>query len=83
MPTAETILVVFLSTALLIFLVLSIIVASLLIAILKDTRKIVERAEEATENFADITKMISSKVAPVAISAAIASLFKRSGKDKE
>lgn len=81
MPTAETTLVVFLSTTLLIFLVLAIVATSILIAILKDARKIVERAEEATENVADITKMISSKVAPVAISAAVAAVFKRFGKD--
>ncbi len=75
--TALTILVVFLSVALLSFLILGIIAATFSIQILRNVRQISRRAEETTENLADLTKMIGSKVAPVALSAAIAAAMRR------
>jgi hypothetical protein len=75
--TAQTVLVVFLSTALLIFLVLGIIATTLAIQILRDIKQISRRAEETTQNLADISKMIGDKVAPVALSAAIAAALRR------
>lgn len=77
MPTVETILVIFLSAALLLFLILGIVVVSIVIAILRNVRKISQRAEETTASFADISKMIGKRVAPVALSAAMAAAMRR------
>lgn len=78
--TVQTILVVFLSTALLILLILGIIATSLAIATLKNLKEIARRAEETTANLADLSKMIGTKVAPVALSAAIAAAMRRFSK---
>jgi hypothetical protein len=75
--TTQTILVIFLSLTLLVFLVLAIIAASLSIQVLRNVREITRRAEETTSNLADLTKMIGTKVAPVALSAAIAAAMRR------
>lgn len=84
MTTVETILIVFLAAALLIFLILAIVVVSLFIAILRNVRKISQRAEDATENVSDIVKMVGRRVAPIALSAAVAAAmrrFKKKGKE--
>lgn len=86
MPNAETILVIFLSAALLIFLVLGIVVASIFIAILRNVKRIAERAEETTAGFAEVMQMVSKRVAPLAMSAAVMAAlrkFKRSKGDKD
>ena len=84
MNTATEILVVFLGAALLIFLILGIVAASLMVRILRDVRTITHRVEETTENLSDIAKMVGKRVAPVALSAAIAAAmrkFKSNDKD--
>lgn len=77
MTTVETVLIVFLAAALLIFLILAIVVVSLFIAILKNVRKISQRAEDATANVSDIVKMVGKRVAPIALSAAVAAAMRR------
>lgn len=77
MPTVETILVIFLAAALLLFLILAIVLVSIFIGILRNLRRISKRAEEATGNFADIASMIGKRVAPIALSAAIAAALRR------
>ena len=83
MTTVETILVVFLAATLLILLVLSIVVIALFIKILAKVRKISERAEDVTGNFADIAAMVGKRVAPVALSAAVAAALRRFKSNKE
>ena len=82
MPNAETIRVIFLSAALLIFLVLGIIVASIFIAILRNVKRIAERAEETTAGVADVVQMVSKRVAPLAMSAAVMAALRKFKKGK-
>lgn len=83
MTAVETILVIFLAATLLILLVLSIVVISLFIKILRNVKRISERAEDVTGNFADIAAMVGKRVAPVALSAAIAAAMRRFKSKKE
>lgn len=86
MPNAETILVIFLSAALLVFLILGIVVASIFIAILRNIRRISQRAEETTASIAEIAQLVGKRVAPVALSAAVMAAlrkFKKGGKNEE
>lgn len=87
--TGQTILIIFLSVALLVFLILGIIVASLSIAILKNLKQVSQNAEETSNNIAalssnltEISKMVSTKVAPFAVSAGIAAAIRRFTKGK-
>jgi hypothetical protein len=77
MTMVETILVVFLSAALLLFLILAITLVAIAIGVARHVKNIAERADEATSNFADIAKMVSRKVAPVALSAGLAAALRR------
>ncbi|MBW4061607.1 hypothetical protein HJC99_03515 [Candidatus Saccharibacteria bacterium] len=77
MNNAEVTLVILLSITLFILLVLSIVVLSIFIKILGNVRKISERAEDVTANLADISAMVGKKVAPVALSAAVAAALRR------
>ena len=77
MTTVETILVVFLAAALLILLILAITLVAIFIKILQHVRRISAKAENVTENFADIAAMIGKRVAPVALSAAVAAALRR------
>ena len=77
MTTVESVLVIILGVALFLLLVLGIIVASLAVGILKNVKHISQKAEETTANFADIATMVGKKVAPVALSAAIAAALRR------
>jgi hypothetical protein len=77
MTTVETVLVVFLGAALLLFLVLAITLVAIAIGVLRHVRNIAQRADETTSNFADIAKMVSRKVAPVALSAGLAAALRR------
>lgn len=77
MSTVETILVIFLGVALLLLIILGIVIASLAIKILKNVKHISQKAEETTASFADITAMVGKKVAPVALSAAVAAAMRR------
>jgi competence protein ComGC len=51
-----------------VLLVLSIILVSLLIAIMRNVKRISERAEEATGNISELAAMVGRKVAPFALS---------------
>ena len=75
--TTQTILIIFLSTALLIFLILGIIVAALMIQILRNLRQVSRNAEETSDNIAEISRMIGTKIAPVAISASVAAIMRK------
>jgi hypothetical protein len=79
----ETALVIILSIGFLTLLILSIIVVSLLLGVLRNVRRISQRAEEVTANAADITSMISKKVAPVAASAVMAAIVRKFAKSKK
>ncbi len=68
MNTVETVLVILLGVGFLSLLILGIILVSIMIAIMKNVRKISERAEEATSNVAELASMIGRKVAPFALS---------------
>lgn len=77
MTTAESVLVTILGVALLLLLLLGIVAASLAVGILKNVRHISQKAEETTASFADIATMVGKKVAPVALTAAIAAAMRR------
>ena len=77
MATPETILVVLLSAALLLFLILSIVAAVIFIRILRSVNKMAERAEEATASLSDILKMVGKTMAPVAFSGVVAAAMRR------
>lgn len=77
MNTVETVLVIMLAIGFFVLLVLSIIVISLLIAILRRAKRISQRAEEATSNISEAASMIGSKLAPVAISTIVGLITKK------
>ncbi len=64
----ETILIIILAIGFFTLLVLSIILVSIMIAIMKNVKRISDRAEEATSNVAEIIATVSSKIAPFALS---------------
>jgi hypothetical protein len=77
MSTIETVLVIMLGIGFFVLLVLAIIVLSLLIAIMRRMKRISERAEEATANISDAASLVSSKLAPVAISTLVGIITKK------
>ncbi len=77
MTTVELILVILLSVGFLTLIILSIILVSLMIAIMRNLKRISDRAEVATTNFASFAETLSSKVAPLAASGIIGMLVKR------
>jgi cell division protein FtsL len=77
MTSVESVLVIFLAVALLLFLILAIVMAALAVGILKNVKHISQKAEETTANLSDIAKMVGKRVAPVALSAAIAAAIRR------
>ena len=85
MNTVETALVILLSVGFLTLLIVSIVLVSIMIAIMKNVKRISDRAEEVTSSAADIAAMISTKVAPVALSGVIAAVVRRfsGGKSKK
>ena len=82
MNTVETALVIILSVGFLTLLILAIVLVSIMIAIMKNVRRISARAEEVTSSAADIAAMIGSKVAPVALSTVVAAAMRRFGGKK-
>lgn len=70
-------LVILLSIGFLIMLTMSIILVSLMIAVMKNLKRISERADEATSNVAGIISTVSDKLAPIAASGIMAMLVKR------
>jgi hypothetical protein len=74
--TIETILIILLSAGFVVLLVLSIILVSLAIAVMKNVKRISERAEEATGNVAEIAANLSRRLAPLAFSGVAAAVMK-------
>lgn len=86
MADAQTILVIFLSTALAIFLVLGIILLAFLIDIVQRIKRITEKAERLTDKAEEAADMLKQAALPVAIgriAKVISDVFgKKSGKEK-
>lgn len=84
MENAQTILVIFLSVALAIFLILSIILLALCIKIAKHIRHISEKAEQITDKAENIADFFSKAATPMTIGRIIAQVgdvvFNRKGK---
>lgn len=83
MNQVETALVIILSLGFLTLLILAIILVSMMLSVMRNLKRITERAEEVTSNAADLTAMISKKVAPLAVSAATAAIIRRFKGKKE
>jgi hypothetical protein len=83
MNNVEFALVILLSIGFLILIVLSIILVSLMLAIMKNLKRISQRAEAATENVAGMAETLSRNLAPLAASGILGVLVKRfTGKRK-
>lgn len=74
MENAETILVIFLSVALAIFLTLSIILVSICIKIARHVKNITEKAEQVVDKAEDIAEFFGHASTPMAIGKIIASV---------
>lgn len=83
---AQTILVIFLSTALAVFLVLGIILLSFLIQITQKVKAITEKAERATEKAEDAVEFIRQATVPMTIARLVSTVVDKFGnksKDRE
>lgn len=76
MDTSEQILVIFLSTALAVLLVLSIIVAVLAIKLLKSVRRITEKAEHIVDNVEHVGETFKNAAGPLALFKVLSNLAK-------
>jgi hypothetical protein len=81
--TVETVLVILLSVGFLTLLILSIIVVSLMLAVMRNVKRISDRAEEVATNAADIAAMVGKRVAPIAVSTVVAAALRRFKGKKE
>lgn len=77
MYTVELVLVILLSIGFLTLIILSIILLSVMLAIMKNLRRIAERAETATSSVAGIAETFGRKLAPLAASSLLALVMKR------
>lgn len=77
MTTIETILVIMLGIGFFILLVLSIVIASLVIIIVRRVNRLSVKAETATENISSAAAMVGTKLAPVAISTLLGLVAKK------
>jgi hypothetical protein len=75
--TVETVLVILLAAGFATLLILSIILVVIMIAIMRNVKRISQRAEEVTTNAAQIADMIGKKVAPLALSAVLATVIRK------
>jgi len=75
--TVETALLIVLSVGMAALLILSIILVSIMIAVMKNVQKISERAEEATSNLNELFASLGRKVAPVAVSSILGAILRR------
>jgi len=78
----ETVLVIMLAIGFATLLVLSIILVSLMIAVMRNVKRVSQRAEEFTANASELASMVSQKVAPFALSAAVAAIARKFNKKK-
>ncbi len=83
MNTVETVLVILLSVGFLALLVLSIVLLTIMIGIVKNVKRISQRAEEASGNVAGIVESISRRLAPVAFSGVAAAALRWFKKKRE
>ncbi len=77
MNTVELILVILLSAGFLTLIILSVILLSLMLAIMRNLKRISDRADAATGSMAGILESFGRKLAPVALSGITAALMKR------
>ncbi|QQR52111.1 hypothetical protein IPG36_06070 [bacterium] len=77
MTTIETILVIMLGVGFFILLVLSIVIASLVVVIVRRINRLSVKAETATENISSAAAMVGTKLAPVAISTLLGLVAKK------
>ena len=77
MNTVELVLVILLSVGFLTLIILSIVLMVLMLAIMKNLKRISDRAEAATSIVAGIVESISDKLVPLATSGLVAALVKR------
>jgi hypothetical protein len=75
--TVETALVILLAVGFAVLLILAIILVSIMIAIMKNVRRISDRAESVTSSAADIAEMVGAKIAPFALSTALGAVMRR------
>ena len=68
MNTVELVLVILLSIGFLTLLILGVVLISILIGIMRNVRRISQRAEEATTSVAELAGTLSSRLAPLAMS---------------
>ncbi len=80
MNTVELVLVILLSVGFLTLIILSIILVSLMLSIMKNLKRIAERAETATNNVASVAESIGRKVAPLAASGLMGLIMKQFSK---
>ena len=77
MTTATFILLIILGASFFIMILLGIVVATLAIGILRQVRRITNRAEATTESLSDIFMTVSKKVAPLALSSMAAAILRK------
>lgn len=70
-------LIILLAAGYILLLVLAITFVVILISILRQVKRITQKAERTTENLGDIMVMVGKRVAPVALSAAVAAALRR------
>jgi predicted HAD superfamily phosphohydrolase len=75
--SATVFLIVLLSVGFVILLTLSIILVLLMIGIMRNLRNITDHADKATQSASDILSMLGKKIAPVAISTAVAAALRQ------
>ena len=83
MNTVESVLIILLAVGFLALLIMSIILVSMMLAVMKNVRRISERAEEATANVANLAQTVGGKLAPIAVSTLVAALVRRFKGKKE
>jgi hypothetical protein len=82
--TIELILVVLLSVGFLTLIIMSIILVTLMLAIMKNLKRIAERAESATTSVAGIAETFGRKLGPLAASGVLGLIMKRfTGKNQK
>lgn len=79
MNTIEIILVMLLGVGFLILIILSIALVVLMLAIMKNLKRIAERAESATNNVAGVAETITRRLGPLAASGLLGLVMKRFG----
>jgi hypothetical protein len=78
--TVEQVLVIILSVGFLTLIILSIILVSLMLSIMKNLKRIAERAETATNSVASVAETLGRKVAPLAASGILGLIMKQFAK---